>query len=62
MATISSSVIDCAAIFWVLVLKWMTPSERKYTLPDYVNLAFSGLPVPYEASKKPMDSKLLLRM
>ena len=36
------------------------PPGRNYILPD-VDLAFSGMSVPYEASRKPMSSKLLLR-
>ena len=34
------------------------PPERKRMLPD-VDHAFSGLPVPFEASLRPMSSKVL---
>ena len=61
MAISSASGVVCVVIFCMLVLKLMTSPERKYMLPD-VDLAFSGLPVPYEASQKPMSSKLMLRL
>ena len=59
MARIPASVVvKCASIFWITVLKWMPPPDRKYMLSD-VDLAFK-LPVAYEAFQKPMNSELLL--
>ena len=54
-------VVDCAAIFWMLLLKWMTSPERKRKLPD-VDFAFFGLSVPSEASLKPTNSKFMLQL
>ena len=60
MVMSSAFVVDCAAIFWIIVLmKWMSPQGRKHMLPD-VALAFSGLPVPYEALQQSLRSKFML--
>ena len=58
MAISYALVAGCNSVVWMLVLKLMIPPERNTN----VDLAFSGLPMPYEASQKLMSSKLLFRV
>ena len=53
MAMSSASVVDCAAICLILVMKYMIHD---------VALAFSGLPLPCEPSQKLVSFKLLFRL